>query len=417
MFIADDLGAWLISLFADGVRRNLTALVLGDELDRALRSAAAAAIELTAAELCPDNSQAAMVINEVFGAPVSDALLAQHTTLLRALETGIDEQLAVLDDASLTGTGRSSADVLGVPARVIAEKLADNLVQRIKAAAARGGPLASLAAQLNHDRTYTQGQETTDAVRQVGARILDAITPLATTQRAQATNSETLPDIALQVEQCFENLGLDQHDEAERRLNRLFMHLTRAQQRAAVAAIISVATRTESHTSQLVACSLLESADRLDPMLVDIEDVETLARAAGPSLRGSAAVLLWQWAESIPGRVPVPLLGRLTQPSTEDWYVHSPARCAAKQLLLSRPAARAIFDRMAASHHRDDRDYAVSDMREVAAIEPRAVPRDFVRKLARDEDKDVAARAIKLLRMLDDLTDSDYWNYYHRFGI
>ena len=216
MFIADDLGAWLISLFADGVRRNLTALVLGDELDRALRSAATAAIELTAAELCPDDSQAAMVINEVFGAPVSDALFAQHTTLLRALENGIAEQVAVLDDASLTGTDQSSADVLGVPAGVIAEKLADNLVQRIKAAAARGGPLAALADQLNHDRTYTQGRETTDAVRQVGARILEAITPLATVRRAQTTSSEILPDIALHVEQCFENLGLDQHDEAER---------------------------------------------------------------------------------------------------------------------------------------------------------------------------------------------------------
>ena len=417
MFVADDLGAWLIGLFADSVRRNLTTLVLGDELDRAVHSAATAAIDHTAAELCPGDSQAAMVINEVFGAPISDALLAQHTTLLRALETGIAEQLAVLDDASLTETGQSSADILGVPAGVIAEKLTDNLVQRIKAVAARGGPLAPLADQLNHDRTYIQGQETTDAVRQVGARILEAITLLATAQGAQSTSSETLKDIALYVEQCFENLGLDEHDEGERRLNRLFMHLTRAQQRAAVAAIIDVATTTQSHTTQLVACSLLESADRLDPMLVNIEDVETLARAAGSSLRGCAASLLWQWAESIPGRVSVPLLGRLTQPSTEDWYVHSPARCAAKQLLLSRASARAIFDRMAASHHRDDRDYAVADMREVAAIEPRAVPRDLVRKLAHDEDKDVAAQAIELLRSVDDLTDNDYWNYYHRFGM
>ena len=105
MFVADDLGAWLIGLFADSVRRNLTTLVLGDELDRAVRSPATAAIDHTAAELCPGDSQAAMVINEVFGAPISDALLAQHTTLLRALETGIAQQLAVLDDASLAGNG------------------------------------------------------------------------------------------------------------------------------------------------------------------------------------------------------------------------------------------------------------------------------------------------------------------------
>jgi hypothetical protein len=152
-------------------------------------------------------------------------------------------------------------------------------------------------------------------------------------------------------------------------------------------------------------------------MLITIEDVEELARADDFSLRGCAAILMWQWAESIPGRVPIPLVARLALPSTEDWYVQSPARCAAKQLLLSRAAARAIFDRMAASRDRHDRDYAVSDLIQVAAIEPRAVPRDLVRKLARDEDQAVATQATELLRALNGLTDSDRVNYYARFGI
>jgi hypothetical protein len=149
----------------------------------------------------------------------------------------------------------------------------------------------------------------------------------------------------------------------------LFLPLFRNQQRAAVEALVHVAT-TQDHTTQLLACSLLEAADRLNPMLIKIDDVERLARSANFSLRSSAAVLLWQWATSSPGRVPIPLLGRLTQPSTEDWYVHAAARAGAKQLLVARGAARAIFDRMAASHDPDDRDYAAADLLEVAGSSP-----------------------------------------------
>lgn len=98
-----------------------------------------------------------MVINEVFRTPASEAMVAQQVTMLQALEAGIADQLAVLDDASLTGSGQSSADVLGVSAEVIAAELTDNLLLQIDASAARGGPLASLANLLKHDRTYLQG--------------------------------------------------------------------------------------------------------------------------------------------------------------------------------------------------------------------------------------------------------------------
>jgi hypothetical protein len=419
-FFADDLGAWLIGLLAERARRKLISFVLGDEVERALHAAATTAIELTTTVLWADDAgqaeQAAMVINEVFRTPASEAMVAQQVTMLQALEAGIADQLAVFDDASLTGSGQSSADVLGVSAEVIAAELTDNLLLRIDASAARGGPLASLANLLQHDRTYLQGQETQEALYQVGGEILEAIAQVAAAQSA-AAGSEALPDIQLNVDQAFEGLNLGQHDEAERRLNRLFMTLTRDQQRAAVAAILSVAITTESHTTQLVACSLLQAADRLDPMLISVEDVEVLARAADFSLRGCAANLLWQWAESIPGRVPIPLLGRLTLPSTEDWYVQSPARCAAKQLLLRREVGRTIFDRMAASRDQNDRDYAVGDLRQVAAVEPRAVPRDLARKLANDEDEAVAAEAIELLRALNGLTERDRLNYYGGFAI
>ena len=193
------------------------------------------------------------------------------------------------------------------------------------------------------------------------------------------------------------------------------MLLSRDQQQAAVEANIHVATTTKDHTSELLACSLLEAADRPDPMLTKIEDVEALARSTDFSLRSSAAVLLWQWAESTPGRVPVPLLARLTQPSAEDWYVHAAARAGAKQLLLRRSAARAIFDRMAASRDQEDRHYAATDLLEVAEIEPRAVPADLAQKLARDHDKSVAAQAAKLVSAIKDVGEDERGNYYGPF--
>jgi hypothetical protein len=40
VFVAGDLAAWLTRLLADRVRRELTVLVLGDELDRVLGDSA-----------------------------------------------------------------------------------------------------------------------------------------------------------------------------------------------------------------------------------------------------------------------------------------------------------------------------------------------------------------------------------------
>jgi hypothetical protein len=142
-FVADDLGAWLIGLLAERARRKLISFVLGGEVERALHAAATTAIELTATALWADDAgrgeQAALIIKEVFRTPASDAIVAQRVTMLQALEAVIADQLAVLDDASLTGTDQSSADMLGVSAEEIAAELTDNLLLRIDASAARGG--------------------------------------------------------------------------------------------------------------------------------------------------------------------------------------------------------------------------------------------------------------------------------------
>jgi hypothetical protein len=179
VFIADDLGGWLVGLLADAGRKKLTTWLLGSDQERALRQAAAAAIQLTAGQLAPSGGeqaeQMAMVVSEVFGEPVPGAALTGQVTLLQALQAGITAQLAVLDDRALTGTGRSSAELLGVPGSVLAEALANHLVREIMRRGSGGGPLAPLADQLNHDVTHLQGQRLEGML----AQLADQVTALA----------------------------------------------------------------------------------------------------------------------------------------------------------------------------------------------------------------------------------------------
>jgi tetratricopeptide (TPR) repeat protein len=159
-FIADDLGAWLIGLMADAGWKWAKTLVLGTDQQRALRSAAAAAIQLTATEVHADNEESAQhlarVIDQVFHESVPSATAAGETTLLEALQARIAAQLAVLDDADLTAVGEPASAWLGVPGAVLAGLLTDYLLREIRFGGARGGPLAPLAARLDDDTTHLQ---------------------------------------------------------------------------------------------------------------------------------------------------------------------------------------------------------------------------------------------------------------------
>ena len=160
VFVANAFGGWLIGQLAGAGRKKLTKLVLGSEQERALRQAADAAIRTTAEEMSPSGGeqarQVAMVVNQVFGDPMPDAPLAGQMMLLEGLQAGIAGQLAVLDDAGLTDTGQSSADVLGVPGAVLADRLTGHLVREIIVRGTGGGPLAPLADQFNHELTRLQ---------------------------------------------------------------------------------------------------------------------------------------------------------------------------------------------------------------------------------------------------------------------
>jgi hypothetical protein len=127
VFVADDLGAWLVGLLGDAGRRKLTTLILGSDQERELRRAATIAVQLTAGELYPASDEradeVAMVVSQIFGGPTPDALLAGRATLLEELEAGVARQLATLGDPGLTGTGTSSADALGVSVAALEQKL------------------------------------------------------------------------------------------------------------------------------------------------------------------------------------------------------------------------------------------------------------------------------------------------------
>jgi WD40 repeat protein len=158
VFGIDDLAGWLIEQVADTARRRLTNFFLGSEQERALREAARAAISLAARELQPDDPEAehlTMIISQVFANPLPEDPPERHETWLQALRAGIIRQIAILDDPELTEAGVSSSDISGVAGTTIAEILADHFIRQIIDRSVRGGPLEPIAAQLNHDRTYS----------------------------------------------------------------------------------------------------------------------------------------------------------------------------------------------------------------------------------------------------------------------
>jgi tetratricopeptide (TPR) repeat protein len=187
VLVADDLGAWLIGLLADAGRKRLTTWALGTAQERALRQAAATAVQLTADGFQPGDAERAaelaLVISHVFREAVPAMLPAGTVTLLEALRTAIAGQLAVLDDASLTGTGSSAAESLGVTAAELAGSLTGQLLREIVLRGARGGPLFALASQLNQDVTHLQGRQLEDMIGQLTGEVRAALAELSSPRR------------------------------------------------------------------------------------------------------------------------------------------------------------------------------------------------------------------------------------------
>jgi tetratricopeptide (TPR) repeat protein len=213
-FVTGVFAQWLLERLADAGRSRLTRFLLGDEQERALRAAANTAIRLTAEDFYPGGGpraeQMAMVIDRVFGDSVPVEPMAGHATLLQALQAGMAARVAPLGDADLTGTGWSSAELLGVSAAALDEKLIGHLVREIVSRGARGGPLEPLAGQLNHDVTHLQGQRVEGKLDQLARSVEEALAGFGRIlSKLDLLKKEGLPDRRLFVGRAtdLERLG------------------------------------------------------------------------------------------------------------------------------------------------------------------------------------------------------------------
>ena len=101
----------------------------------------------------------AMVLDQVLRLPVTSTAVAERGTFLEGLQSAIATQRAILDDASRTGVGQSSSELLGISSAVLADGLTAHLVRAIVERGSGGGPLFPLATQLNHDVTHLQERQ------------------------------------------------------------------------------------------------------------------------------------------------------------------------------------------------------------------------------------------------------------------
>lgn len=211
------------------------------------------------------------------------------------------------------------------------------------------------------------------------------------------------------IAELIAGLELGDADEADRRA----YELVASEARASVAAVVDELLRflRNRHESDdeatLLAGSVLESLSRLDPSLITNEKVEALVMSDDYSVRSTAAALLWDRAEVAPADVPLGLLAKLALPSSEDWYVQAPAMAAAKVLLLRRRSARLIFDKLAASDDPEDRYAVAAALLDVAHVDSWAAPRNLARRLAADDDEQVASMGKQALAAIPERSEHE----------
>ena len=157
MLVVDDLVGWLVGRLADAGYQKVSTRLRGSEQDRVLSQAVAVAVQAVVGEISPSDEQRAdqlaARISGAFGKRVPVRLPPGRLSRLEALRAGIAGQLSVLDDAG------AAADLFGVSADVVADRLTAHLIYEISARGSAGGPLEPLANQLDHDLTHSRLDE------------------------------------------------------------------------------------------------------------------------------------------------------------------------------------------------------------------------------------------------------------------
>jgi hypothetical protein len=236
-----------------------------------------------------------------------------------------------------------------------------------------------------------------------GVLAITAAEPVA----IHADDSEVVPD----PQSVLRGLELGNHEEAQQRAYRLMSELSKASQRRFVeqlSELIFAIERDDDNEPVLIACSLLEAINRLDPNIVGYALVESMTLSPQFSVRSSAATLLWDKATAVPGSVPIDLVGRLARPATEDWYVSSPAMAATKVLVLSREEAYGILEALASSEDANDRSAVADALIDIARVSLVAVNRALAERLTRDTDESIVARAWTVLRLTQSISEEQH---------
>ena len=223
-----------------------------------------------------------------------------------------------------------------------------------------------------------------------------------------------MPDDA---EALLAGLPPGEHDEARGRIYRLLRDRPADRRRWIVGELHREIMESDDHDRALAAAALLEAACRLDPVLVPVEMVETLATHPRYPARSCAANLLRDRATVAPGDVPLEILGRLAAPGVEDWFFWAPAMAAVQELVLRRPDAYVIFESLAASDDLHDRHAVAQALLGVAGVKPAAVARHLAERLAADPDPLIAAKAQEIITAIAHVTDRERTDCFRRFGL
>jgi tetratricopeptide (TPR) repeat protein len=269
-FVAEAFAGWLFGQLADASRKHLGEWLLGNDQRRALQQAATAAIWATARQLRPTPAATGdprgpdhlvQVIDQVFQElPTPAESLADHATLVEGLQAGVVARLAVLEDADITGTGKSSAQLLAVPVPELADLLTRHLLRELVIRGAAGGPLTPLAAQLNHDLTHLLGLEHAARLIELTQEVQAALARLdKRDQQARSIPTGATPPLGRPVHELTDPFALEVHRAIDapgriRALPRLPVYIQRKHDRK-LQAVVKHAASGRSISAMLVGGS------------------------------------------------------------------------------------------------------------------------------------------------------------------
>jgi hypothetical protein len=154
--------AWLVALLGDHTLRGVTRVLLGNRDRRAFESALSAAMTVTVATVVQDVPPASRdalerALRERFAEPPA-SVLDGRTRVRTALIDAVQDQIGPLADPSITPSGRSFLEEIGVDAGQLRDDLAQVAIRGIEQVGPRFPALTPLVTQLNADGIVELGE-------------------------------------------------------------------------------------------------------------------------------------------------------------------------------------------------------------------------------------------------------------------